>query len=155
MAVPMRDDERVVGVLHVSERSFDEESFGTEDLRLFEALAAHATVALSKARAVDRLKRFAEERRHEAMHDALTGLPNRRAFTEAMEAAVAAGVGGAVMLLDLDDFKDVNDTFGHTAGDALLRVTGADSPWRPTDWWPGSAATSSPSCCRDAPWSRP
>ncbi|MBV9830053.1 MAG: EAL domain-containing protein, partial [Marmoricola sp.] len=125
LAAPMRDDDAVVGVLHVSERSFDEESFGPDDLRLFEALAAHAAVALSKARAVERLKQVAEERRLEAMHDPLTGLPNRRAFTEAMEDAMARGSGGAVLLLDLNDFKDVNDTLGHTAGDALLRVTGA------------------------------
>ncbi len=125
IAVAMRDDTEIVGVLHVSNRSFDEETFGQEDLRLFEALAAHATVALSKARAIERLKRVAEEREFEAMHDPLTGLPNRRAFTQAVEAAMAQGQGGAVLLLDLDDFKDVNDTLGHTAGDALLRVTGA------------------------------
>ncbi len=124
IAVAMRDDTEIVGVLHVSNRSFDGETFGPEDLRLFEALAAHATVALSKARAIERLKRAAEERQYEAMHDPLTGLPNRRAFTQAVEAAMARGREGAVLLLDLDDFKDVNDTLGHTAGDALLRVTG-------------------------------
>ena len=123
IAVPMRDD-HFVGVLQVAERSFDEETFGREDLRLFEALAAHATVALSKAHAIERLKQVAEERRLEAMHDPLTALPNRRAFSEAMQEAIARGEGGAVLLLDLDDFKDVNDTLGHTAGDALLRVTG-------------------------------
>jgi diguanylate cyclase (GGDEF)-like protein len=125
IAVAMRDDIEVIGVLHVAERSFGEETFGSEDLRLFEALAAHATVALSKARAIERLKHVAEERRLEALHDPLTGLSNRRAFTEAMEQAMATSSGGAVLLLDLDDFKDVNDTLGHTAGDALLRVTGA------------------------------
>ena len=123
MAVPLRDDP-VVGVLQVAERSVDEETYDREDLRLFEALAAHATVALSKAHAIERLKRVAEERRLEAMHDPLTALPNRRAFSEAMQEAIARGEGGAVLLLDLDDFKDVNDTLGHTAGDALLRVTG-------------------------------
>ena len=124
IAVAMRDDTSVIGVLHVSDRSFDEETFGPEDLRLFEALAAHATVALSKARAIERLKNVAEERRHEAMHDSLTGLANRRAFTLEVEEAMARGRQGAVLLMDLDDFKDVNDTLGHTAGDALLRVTG-------------------------------
>jgi diguanylate cyclase (GGDEF)-like protein len=125
IAVPMRDEVEVVGALHVSERSFDAEGFGREDLRLFEALSAHAAVALSKARAVERLRQVAEERRREALHDPLTGLANRRGFTEAMEQAMDEGIGGAVLLLDLNDFKDVNDTLGHTAGDALLRVTGA------------------------------
>ncbi len=123
MAVAMRADAEILGVLNVAERSFDVETFGAEDLQVFEALAAHATVALSKARAVERLKQVAEERRLEAMHDPLTALPNRRAFTEAMERAMARRTGGAVLLLDLNDFKDVNDTLGHTAGDALLRVT--------------------------------
>ena len=123
IAVAMRNDDGVVGVLQVSQRSFDEETFGIEDVRLFEALAAHATVSLLKARAIERLRDVAEERRNEAMHDPLTGLPNRRAFTEAMEEAMVRGGEGAVLLLDLDDFKDVNDTLGHTAGDALLRVT--------------------------------
>ena len=91
---------------------------------MLEALAAHATVALSKAHAIERLKEVAEDGRLEAMHDPLTALPNRRAFSEAMQEAIARGEGGAVLLLDLDDFKDVNDTLGHTAGDALLRVTG-------------------------------
>ena len=101
-------------MLQVAERSFEEETFGRDDLRLFEALAAHATVALSKAHAIERLKQVAEERRLEAMHDPLTALPNRRAFSEAMQEAIARGEGGAVLLLDLDDFKDVNDTLGHT-----------------------------------------
>jgi diguanylate cyclase (GGDEF)-like protein len=73
---------------------------------------------------VDRLRRIADERAHEALHDLLTGLPNRRAFTDAVRAAMHTGETTAVLLLDLDDFKDVNDTLGHTAGDALLTVTG-------------------------------
>jgi diguanylate cyclase (GGDEF)-like protein len=68
--------------------------------------------------------------RHLADHDALTGLLNRRAFEESLEAHVARarryGAAGALLLLDLDGFKDVNDTLGHHAGDALLiRVAGA------------------------------
>lgn len=62
--------------------------------------------------------------RHLADHDALTGLLNRRAFEEALDAHVARvrryGAAGALLLLDLDGFKDVNDTHGHHAGDALL-----------------------------------
>ena len=60
--------------------------------------------------------------RHQAFHDPLTGLPNRLLFTECVRDGLARLTPAAVtvMLLDLDDFKTVNDTLGHTAGDALL-----------------------------------
>jgi diguanylate cyclase (GGDEF)-like protein/PAS domain S-box-containing protein len=65
---------------------------------------------------------------HLAFHDALTGLPNRRLFRDRLNQAVAAGqrnkVAFALMLLDLDDFKKVNDTLGHDAGDELLKIIG-------------------------------
>lgn len=61
---------------------------------------------------------------HQAMHDLLTGLPNRRAFEEALEEAVnasrRASDAAVLCFLDLDRFKHVNDTAGHAAGDALL-----------------------------------
>ena len=61
---------------------------------------------------------------YQAFHDPLTGLANRRRFIEAVRDAVGAGSGAAVHFLDLDDFKDVNDTMGHDAGDALLTAVG-------------------------------
>ena len=62
-------------------------------------------------------------------HDVVTGLPNRKAFVEALgreiEAAHRDGRPRAVMILDLDNFKNINDSFGHAAGDALLSIAGA------------------------------
>ena len=59
-----------------------------------------------------------------ARTDALTSLPNRVAFREALQAALSQGVRShpALLFIDLDNFKDVNDTFGHSAGDELLRI---------------------------------
>jgi diguanylate cyclase (GGDEF)-like protein/PAS domain S-box-containing protein len=65
-----------------------------------------------------------EELRYQANHDPLTGLANRRAFLDSLETALVraadGGAGGALLLLDLDDFKDVNDSLGHQAGDSVL-----------------------------------
>ncbi len=66
-------------------------------------------------------RKAAEEQiRYMAEHDSLTGLANRLLFTRRLNHALAAGGTVALHLIDLDDFKDVNDTMGHAAGDALL-----------------------------------
>jgi len=64
--------------------------------------------------------------RHRVLHDPLTGLPNRLSFIESLNAALrsgaAAGLPVGILFLDLDHFKLINDSFGHHAGDALLRT---------------------------------
>jgi len=76
-------------------------------------------------RDVTQTKHQVSSLRHQAMHDGLTGLPNRTMLFEKLERAIESARGNgstlALMLMDLDRFKEVNDTFGHQFGDALLK----------------------------------
>jgi diguanylate cyclase (GGDEF)-like protein len=69
---------------------------------------------------LDELKLREDQLRHQATHDSLTALPNRACFGELVMDQLRAGESFAVLMLDLDDFKPVNDTYGHHAGDLLL-----------------------------------
>ena len=89
-----------------------------EEVEAFELLAAHAGVALENAARFEELERSRAQIRHQAEHDALTGLANRHLFRERVETTRV----GALLYIDLDGFKGVNDALGHAAGDALLRI---------------------------------
>jgi diguanylate cyclase (GGDEF)-like protein len=123
IAVPLPLGDDTTAVLLVTDSLPDTVTFGEHEVRLFQALANHASVALAKARLVDELRQQVSEKEHLALHDPLTDLPNRQQFQALLDDALP-GPPFAVLLMDLDRFKDVNDALGHDIGDALLREVG-------------------------------
>ena len=123
---PLHGPEGIVGTLLVGNRLRDDlVTFDTDDLKLVETLANHASISLENGRLVESLKRQAAENEFQAQHDSLTGLFNRTMFhnrvAQAIEQAGVDMVG--VLLMDLDRFKEINDTLGHPTGDSLLKET--------------------------------
>ena len=106
--------------------------FDNEDVNFLQALANVLASAVERRNAE-------EQTRHEALHDPLTGLPNRNLFLDRLEHALAQARRSlravAVLFLDLDQFKLVNDSLGHAAGDELLAAVAPrlESAVRPGD----------------------
>jgi len=124
MAAPLRDGGEVVAILVVADRLDDVSTFDADDARLFEALAGHASVALANAALVERVRAAARETEHLSLHDPLTGLPNRLHFQQRLERRLATTGSAAVVLMDVDRFKEVNDTLGHDVGDQVIVEVG-------------------------------
>ena len=127
MVAPLVGESGVIGMLTVANRLTEGTAFGSDDLLLLETIANQAAVALENGQleqSLAELSRLKEQLRHQAYHDPLTGLPNRVSFAETASVRIGTmrsdAVRSVVLLLDLDDFKAVNDTLGHAAGDELL-----------------------------------
>lgn len=116
MAAPVHENGKPVGSLVVASYRRDRRYSATEQ-EMLAAFAEHASLALTDARNF-------EDAMHQAFHDSLTGLPNRALFLDRLEQAQSRArrseVTIAVLFLDLDSFKTVNDSLGHVAGDELL-----------------------------------
>jgi diguanylate cyclase (GGDEF)-like protein len=132
MIVSLHGEMRVMGTILVGNREGDITSFGDEDLKLLATLASHASAALANGRlekSVSRLVEVEQQLRQQASHDPTTGLPNRVLFGERLEMAIRRADASrglpAVLLLDLDNFKEVNDRVGRAAGDVLLGAVGS------------------------------
>jgi diguanylate cyclase (GGDEF)-like protein len=131
MAAPVHENGAPVGSLTVA--SFRPgRTYSQTEQDVLSAFAEHASLALTDARNF-------EDAMHQAFHDSLTGLPNRALFLDRLELAHArsqrSGSPIAVLFMDLDSFKNVNDSLGHAAGDELLvLVAGRLRRWlRPSD----------------------
>jgi diguanylate cyclase (GGDEF)-like protein len=131
LVAPLLGESTLVGTLLVSDPLNDLSTFEAEDLKLFETLANHTAIALENGQleqSLEQLGRLKEELHHQASHDPLTGLANRSLFTQVvasrLESRDSGGTVPIVLFVDLDDFKLVNDSLGHAAGDALLMSVG-------------------------------
>lgn len=120
VAMPIRAARESLGVICVADR-LDDQPFSDEDVRVLRALAEPAALALARERALGQAEAFA----HAAAIDPLTGVFNRRYFQtrleEELERARRHSLSLTLLLLDIDNFKTINDTFGHLAGDAVIK----------------------------------
>lgn len=113
--IKIQNQQRIVGLLLIGPRE-DNQPYSPADLSLFQTLANHMALDIEK-----------EEYCNTATKDPLTGLYNRalldEKFNAYMQAVKGAGEEFAAVLVDIDHFKKINDTFGHLFGDEILRIT--------------------------------
>lgn len=134
VAVPLLHEGRLMGAISANTND-PTRKFTDEDAEVLELLAGLASAALASlertaelADANRELRQARDEAQHQALHDGLTGLPNRTLLRDRLQQAILAAERDdavmALLIMDLDRFKDVNDTLGHHTGDELLQQVG-------------------------------
>ena len=120
VAVPVRASREILGVICVTDRR-DNRPFTHEDVSTLRGLAAPSALALGRERALLQAEVYA----HAAAVDPLSGAFNRRHFhvrlEEELQRSQRHEIQLALLMIDVDDFKSVNDSFGHLAGDAVIK----------------------------------
>jgi diguanylate cyclase (GGDEF)-like protein len=123
LAIPVHLGSEPIGSLVVATHRADRR-YSTAEQDALISFAEHVSIALNDAHSVRAMNEALETAVHQAMHDELTGLPNRACFYDRAEQALRAakrnGTATAVLLFDLDRFKEINDTLGHRYGDRVL-----------------------------------
>lgn len=118
LGIPLVDDQGIMGVLAV-ERGSQQRPFGERDQKLLQFVSEQVASAIRHRAMLLRLE-------HLAQYDALTGLPNRALLNDrllkALQSAQRHGQFVALLFVDMDDFKRINDTLGHAVGDRLLQL---------------------------------
>jgi diguanylate cyclase (GGDEF)-like protein/putative nucleotidyltransferase with HDIG domain len=119
VSLPLQTDDKLIGAVSLYSR--EASGYGEEHLRLLETISRIASDAISKS------LRHLEAQTH-ALTDPMTGLPNARSlqaqFDKEAARAIRSGTSFQLLMLDLDGFKAVNDTYGHKTGDIMLKEIG-------------------------------
>jgi diguanylate cyclase (GGDEF)-like protein len=127
MAAPVRVEGAPTGALVVGSAG-DGRVYSQHERDILAAFAEHASLVLNDARTVQALSQALGQATHQSLHDELTGLPNRACFydrtDQALRHAARDHTSTAVLLFDLDRFKQINDTLGHKLGDRVLAEVG-------------------------------
>ena len=120
LSVPLMNRGELVGVLNIN--AAPGRSFTEYELRAVSLFGEQAATAIANARMYENERAHSAELEHRAFHDPLTQLPNRALLTKRVDWALSDPMRTsiAVLFLDLDDFKQINDTAGHGVGDLVL-----------------------------------
>lgn len=122
ICVPLVAEDELVGVLNVNAKP--QRKYTENDLRALSHFGQRAGAAIEAARIYRAQPPLGSQGRYQVMHDPLTGLPNRELLLDRVANSIVRrrppGHAAVLMFLDLDDFKRVNDSLGHSAGDQVL-----------------------------------